>query len=307
MRVPTESASRRWLGFELNILRRLKFTTIAIPFAGEPDLDWYLKFWNKQVLSNDLCQWAASLSQAFVENRDETLSHDEVAELLAACDEPRPGLDNPALGEWMSETDAAWFDNLRSAIQRLESPYRRALAVAHALRVADYVFSFQRPTNRLRRPLSSVFFQLWRSQRQIFDNGRDNRSLNLDATAFVRQTRADLMFTRFPDPRGIGPRQQWRELWLRGSSTEWQRLVEAQRGRLGDTVLSKQHYLSLVDNFLAEARRIPRWAISHTEDGFLSIGEVAARVRKFRRLESIYHKDFSEVVGGRNTYLLITR
>ncbi|MEY3282249.1 MAG: hypothetical protein RIR86_262, partial [Acidobacteriota bacterium] len=60
--------NNRWLGFELNILRRLKFTSIAIPFAGAANLDWYLKFWGKEVYSNDLCQSAAAISRAYVEN-----------------------------------------------------------------------------------------------------------------------------------------------------------------------------------------------------------------------------------------------
>ena len=46
--------NRRWLGFELSVLRRLKFASLAVPFAGQPDLEWYLKFWGKQALTNDL-------------------------------------------------------------------------------------------------------------------------------------------------------------------------------------------------------------------------------------------------------------
>ena len=39
----TATTNRRWLGFELSVLRRLDFHSIAIPFAGQPDLGWYLK------------------------------------------------------------------------------------------------------------------------------------------------------------------------------------------------------------------------------------------------------------------------
>ena len=28
-----------WLAFELGVLRRLKFTSVALPFTGEPELD----------------------------------------------------------------------------------------------------------------------------------------------------------------------------------------------------------------------------------------------------------------------------
>ena len=65
---PWATPNRRWLGFELSVLRRLKFASVAIPFAGQPDLEWYLKFWGKQILDNDLCQWSWWSSRALVEN-----------------------------------------------------------------------------------------------------------------------------------------------------------------------------------------------------------------------------------------------
>ncbi len=311
MKPTAETTNRRWLGFELNILRRLKFSTIAIPFAGQPDLDWYLKFWGKQVRTNDLCQWAWWMARGYVENREETLTEDDVSFLLGDSYVPHRRLHNPALGNYLSEMDAVWFDNLWLNLRQLTSPYRQALAISHALKVGDYVFSFRPETAGLKRPLSEVFVHLWRRQREIIDNGKENTCANLEAGDFIRQTRADLMFARFPSARGLAAwrdgTSDWREIWVRGNAEEWEQLLSRRRGKLGDTVLSKQHYLELVDQFLAQARHIPTWAISHTEDGFLSSTELADRIKKFRRLEVIYHKDFSEVLGGRNTYLMIAR
>jgi hypothetical protein len=34
-----------WLGFELAVLRRLKFSSVALPFTGEPDIAIQLKRW----------------------------------------------------------------------------------------------------------------------------------------------------------------------------------------------------------------------------------------------------------------------
>jgi hypothetical protein len=45
-----------WLGFELNILRRLEFKSVAMPFTGEPTLGAYLKRRDVRVLANDLLQ-----------------------------------------------------------------------------------------------------------------------------------------------------------------------------------------------------------------------------------------------------------
>jgi hypothetical protein len=308
---PSHGPSRRWLGFELNILRRLKFSTIAIPFAGQPDLDWHLKFWNKEVHSNDLCQWAWWMARGYVENGTELLGADQIAQLLDEVYVPRRGLLNPALSQFFSEVDAVWFDNLRGAIDRLPSPNHQALAISHGLMVGTYALSFARGRSHLKRPLSDVFRQYLREQRQLHENGRQNRSRNLEATDFISQVDADLLFVRFPGPGGYADwsrqRADWKEVWVRGNLTEWEALVAGQHGRLGGTVLSKEHYLALMAQFLRAARHIPLWAISHTEDGFLTTAELANLVREFRRIDVIYHKDFSEVLGGHNTYLLIAR
>ncbi len=301
--------NRRWLGFELSVLRRLKFTSIAIPFSGQPDLGWYLKFWSKQILDNDVCQWAWWMSRALVENQDEALGEEDVSLILGEAYAPHRRLHNAALAPSMKEIDAVWFDNVWLNIQQIENEHRRALAYALALGVGDYVFSFRPETASLRRPLSEVFIALWRNSRHIVNNGKLNHSVNRDAHEFIRGAKADLMFARFPRPDGLSALRRgivgWRETWVRGTDGEWDALIENQRGRLGDNVVSKEHYLQLVSNFLARAKHIPQWAIAHTEDGFVSAAEIGETIKQFRRIDVTYNKDFSDVVGGRNTFIVI--
>lgn len=309
-----KTINRRWLGFELSVLRRLKYQTIAIPFSGQPDLDWYLKFWGKQVLSNDICQWAWSVSRALVENQGETLTEEDVSFALSEAYVPRRRLNNQALGRLtehpqISDIDVVWFDNLWLNIQQIENEYRRALAAMHVLRTLDYAFSFDAQTIDLRRPLSEVFINLWSCQWNIINNDQANYSVNRDAHEFIRGARSDLMFARFPRPEGLAGLRHgivgWRETWVRGSEDAWDMLIAGQRGRLGDDVMSKEHYLQLVSNFLLRAKHIQKWAISHTEDGFISAGEMADVIRQFRKIEITYNKDFSDVVGGRNTFIFV--
>lgn len=291
------------------MLRRVKFSSIAIPFAGRPDLDWYLKFWGKQVLNNDVCQWSWWMSRALVENQDETLSEEDVSQVLHQAYVPRRQLYNPALGRMMGEMDAWWFDNVWLNLQQIENERRRALGYLHALGVGDYVFSFTPETMSLRRPLSEVFEALWRSQRRVTNNSQANHSMNLDAHDFIRGLQVDLMYVRFPRPEGLAALREgtigWREVWTRGAANCWDALVEGRRGRIGDAVASKGRYLELIHNFLAAATHIRKWAISHAEDGFLSAAELGEAIKTFRPIEVTYTKDFSDVIGGANTYLII--
>ena len=301
--------NRRWLGFELSVLRRLKFASLAVPFAGQPDLEWYLKFWGKQALTNDLCQWAWWMSRALVENQGERLTDEDVSFVLQNAYVPQTRLYNTALRATLNELDAVWFDNVWQNIQLLPNEPQRAMAYTLALGVADYVFAFDDGTRELRRPLSQVFLHLWRSQRKLVNNGQRNAALNQDAHEFISAARVDLLFARFPRPQGLaglrGTLAGWREMWVRGHDMFWDELIAAQRGKLGDAVTAKQQYLQMVGNFLAKAKHIPKWAIAHADDGFLSAAELGETISQHRRIELTYHKDFSDVLGGLNAYIII--
>jgi hypothetical protein len=301
-------ASRRWLGFELSVLRRLKFSSIAIPFAGRPDLGWHLKCWGKQVITNDICQWSWWMSRALIENSRESLDVEDVAFILG---ENAPAEDVGVTGSFPLNADdeGTWFLKVRDNIHQLGSEQKRALAYLHALDVADYLRSFTRETEHLRRPLNEVFTALWRNQRPVIDNQQLNLAANQDAHDFIRGVRADCMFVRLPQPEGLvahDPVTRWRESWVRENESDWETVVAERAGKLGDSVVSKDHYLELVASFFERARHIPKWAIAHADDGFLSAAEVGELMRQFRRrVEVTYAKDFSGVVGGTHSYILI--
>lgn len=300
--------NRRWLGYELSVLRRIKFNSIAIPFSGQPELDWYLKFWGKQVFSNDLCQWSWWTARALVENQSETLREEDVTQILHNAYVPRRRFSNPALSQMLGEMDAWWFDNVWTNIQQIENPHQRALAYYHGLGVGDYVHSFTSDTIELRRPLSEVFELLWQQQRKVQNNEKDNRSTNLEASEFIGSTHADLMFAHFPRPEGLASQRDsvvgWREVWVRGSARGFDDLLTRVRG-FGDQVVSKGRYLDLIGKFLDNAKHIPKWAIAHPEDGFLTAAELGELIKTFRPVEVTYAKDFSEVSGGLNTYIIV--
>ena len=53
-----------WLAFELSILHRLNFSSVAIPLTGDPAIGNYLKRRNVRVAANDVLQsdWQRSLA-----------------------------------------------------------------------------------------------------------------------------------------------------------------------------------------------------------------------------------------------------
>lgn len=295
-----------WLAFELGVLRRLKFNSAAIPFAGEPNLGLYLKRWNVRVAAGAAMQWAWTRAAAYIENSSEKLSEADVSMLLEDAYLPRFTLANPALARWFSEMDAWWFDNLRSNAEQLASTPLRALALSLGMTVGDYVLSFDEETRSLRQPLSlnDVFRRAWQTQPPIVNNSLRNTSANLEAREFIAGQHTDLLFLRLPGPGQVREQRRnsvfaWREEWVRGGDDFWDEFESAQAGRLGSYVESKQQYLSLVEDLLRTAAHLPTWAIAYTEDGFISASELADTINRVRKVESIYTKDFSELMGTR--------
>jgi len=299
-----------WLNFELSILRRLKFSSIALPFTGEPNLSEQLKRWKVRVAANDPMMWAYTKATATVENYSERLTDDEIVSIVEDAYVPRERLDNPSLLNRFNETDAWWFDNVRFNAERFESPYKRALALTLGMMVGDYVRSFSDDNRHLREPLSlsRVMKELWEMMPFPYDNSLRSRASNQDVRAFIAERRSsDVMFLRLPPPIEPNALKQslvgWREEWLQGGDDFWEDMERTRAGKLGSRVQSKQQYLGFVEDLLHTAAHIPTWAIALTENGFITTDELVETVSRVRKVDTIYSKDFSDLLGVRASIL----
>ena len=295
-----------WLSFELGVLRRLKFASVALPFTGEPEIALQLKRWKVRVATNDPMIWSHTKATALVENYGERLSDEDLDTLLEEAYVPRDKLDNPSLTKWFNEADAWWFDNVRFNAEHLD-PYKRALALTAGMMVGDYVLSFNEQTRTLREPfsLSKTFRLMLDCLPPTYDNTLRNRSSNQDVRDFVAERQhTDLLFLRLPVPvmqtsAAREPITTWREEWLRGGDDFWIDLEKERVAKLGSRVQSKQQYLGFVEDLLRTASHIPAWAIAHTENGFISNEELVEKIGRVRKVEAIYSKDFSDLLGVR--------
>lgn len=295
-----------WLNFELSVLRRLKFSSIALPFTGEPNLGVQLKRWNVRVAANDAMMWAHTKATALIENDSERLSEEDREAILDDAYVPRERLDNPALRNWFNETDAWWFDNVRFNAERLDNQYKRAVALTIGMMVGDYVLSFTAETSHLREPLSlsRLFRQFAEALPFHHEGSLRSKAINQDTRAFVAERRhTDLLFLRLPTPMHLQTTPQqvlaWREEWLQGGDDFWGEFEKNRAGKLGSRVQSKQQYLGLVEDLLHTAAHLPGWAIAHTENGFISTDELVETISRVRKIDAIYSKDFSDLLGVR--------
>lgn len=302
-----------WLNFELSVLSRLKFSSIALPFTGEPNVCVHLKRRKVRVAANDPMTWAYTKAAALIENDSERLDENDIDELVDDAYVPRERFDNPALLNWFNETDAWWFDTVRFNAERFESPYKRALALTLGMMVGDYVLSFGEGTRHLREPLSlsRVYKKFNETIAFPYDNSLRSKASHQDVRAFVAERRqTDLLFLRLPAPVQPQASQHnayaWREEWLQGGDDFWVEFEKTRAGKLGSRVQSKQQYLGLVEDLLHTAAHLPAWAIAHTENGFISTEELVETVNRVRKVDAVYSKDFSDLLGVRAAIVTAT-
>lgn len=298
-----EPQQQSWLAFELNVLRRLKFASVVLPFADEPHLGAALKRWNARVSANDLTQAGFVKAVAAIENNGEKLSEEDAEIVLEDVYVPRYRLQNEALKNWFNETDAWWFDNVRANVEKLASHVKQAVALSVGLSVGEYVLSFTDETRELRQPLSKVYRRLLDATPAPFDNKQENVCRNKDAREFVAENfTSDLMFLRLPQAsKAVGRdalrQAAWREQWIHGDDNFWTNYEQARAGKLGAPTETKAQYLRFLEDVLQTAAHIPAWAIAHVEDGFITAQDIAETVGRIRRVDTIFTKDFTELTG----------
>lgn len=287
-----------FLAFEVNVLSRIDFDSMAMPFADRPDLGVAMKRRGKRVLANSVLrsEWNANL--ATIQNNTERLSEADLQAVLEDAYVPGYKLAIPALQKYFSETDAWWFDNVRRNLDRIESPYIFALAAMLAMNVGDYVLSFDDTTRELRRPLSAVYRRLWKNLPSPFNNSQNNSCQNKVANEFLAENFVDLLFLRIPQIRA--PQKHaanWREDWLNGANKMQARTSEIENGTFGSMPVSKSQRLRSLEEMLTIASNIKHWAIAHSDGGQLTTQDLIDVVTKLRRVDKVYTKDFSELTG----------
>ena len=292
------------LGFQASVLRQIEFRSIAIPFLNEVRLDWYLKAWGKLIFANGPSAWAGTVARATVEAAGE-LGEDIIGRILEDVYVPGVKLANLGLRRWFGETDAWWMDNLRRNIDALDDELTHAQALTLGLQTGDYALSFNAETRELRRPLTTVFWQLGGRAVAGPTAHPHNRSFNQPADDFIKHARADLLYLNLPSSRnsggGVEARSEWREAWVSGSPR-----AEVDRAT-PPAVLpqSRQSYLASIDRLLRPASHFKTWAVECHEPGLATAQDIVDLIKEYRPVRATYSKDVTEVAGGLRSYILV--
>ena len=174
----------------------------------------------------------------------------------------------------------------------------------------DYVFSFNQDTRELRQPLilPDVLRRLWLTLPSPVNNQHRNRSSNREIKDFLAERQDDLLFLRLPRANAGDTRSArmlaWREEWVRQGRGFWNDMAKDRAGKLGAHVVTKDQYLNQIEDVLRTAAHMQTWAIEAVGDGFVSTDELIECIRELRKVDAVYTKDFSELLGVRAVIII---
>ncbi|MER3631254.1 MAG: hypothetical protein C4325_03000, partial [Blastocatellia bacterium] len=282
-----------YVAFELSVLHRLKFKSVALPVNCDPTVAVFLKRRGIAVSTNDLTQADWYRSIAAVQNDSDTLDESDTDLILENAYEPKANLLNPDLEEIFGPIDAIWFDNVRRNLERLNSNLKFALAADLVFRVGQYVKSFDQDTKHLRRPLSRVFRDLNRRIEPPKLSTVSAQAATLSPEEFIAQSQGNLLFLRLNPLFAAGSsKPDWREIWLRGPEAR-------PASALCEKFTTRAGFFAYLARLLDRASHFDQWALSFLDDGFLTSTEIAEFLGRFRNVSAVYSKDFSELTGHR--------
>ncbi|MBK7995611.1 MAG: hypothetical protein IPK14_20215 [Blastocatellia bacterium] len=185
------------------------------------------------------------------------------------------------------------------------------MAIYAGILTGDYALSFSEETEFLKRPLSEIFLEMIKIANQIIDNQSYNRATNLEATEFVRRTKADLLYLNLPIPASIlkflNSSEAWKEAWVSETDYFYDELLTKVKDSPSGLVTTKEAYLQSISQILETAKHMPTWAIVFLEHLPLSLTEMVDEIKKHRSISGIYLKDLSEIAAQRKTYIVLAK
>lgn len=245
-----QGSKRKWADWIYESVKGLTFDSVLDVFGGTGAVAYRFKQAGKQVTYNDNLKFNAVIGRALIENNSVILDSETVDHLLLADPvfEYRSTISEIFAGIYFTDAENQWLDRVVQNInQQLADPYQQALALFAVyqaclvkrpynlfhrknlyVREAEVERSFGNKTT-WDKPFEKHFKRfVGEANSAVFDNGRLNKSLNLDA--FELPAGYDLVYIDPPylNSRGIGVDYQHFYHFLEGLTdySDWDKRID---------------------------------------------------------------------------------
>jgi len=224
-------------------------------FSGGANVAYHFKRKGMKVIANDLLRFPYHLARAVIENSSEKLTDEDVEKILAPNPDAGTFIVDQFYGYYYTKPVLRWLDQVWANIQKLHG-YKKDLALAALGSTVKAKSAFgQFSRSKMHRkaglesdlpavtyaaqagasleqsqlsnpPLSKFIESFKRSVRQlnnlVFDNGKECKAFNLDATEAVRRYGADVLYLDPPYVTEFGSNDYEDSLhFVEGLMTRW--------------------------------------------------------------------------------------
>ncbi len=322
---PQYLGSKHLLGPWLQQFIPQDIQVVCDAFAGSQSMAFLFKQLGFRVITNDFLNFNHQIGLALIANRNITLDAQDWEMLLQANPAPEQYnlIENTYTDIFFTREQCQAIDAIRGNIDRLENIHKRALALAILNRsltrkVTMGHFAHQQALNyakdperikrnrSLIRPVQEIMADLRPEYNQaVFDNGRENRSYNLDVFALLPALQdVDLLYLDPPYCNSHADYQSFYHLpetismyWKDKEFINRNRRYAPKRhsgfDQKGEVLLSLQRLFAL-------AQAIPHWLISYNDRSYPDIQTLCELISQYRPLR-VERKEYQNGRGGRGS------
>lgn len=187
-------SKRKLLGEIWSVASRFEFDTVVDLFSGSGIVGYMFKSQGKTVISNDYMSMSSTFTKAMIENNTVTLSKEEAEDLLIQHGNIDNFVSEKFQGLYYTDEENKLIDILRSNISAIDDQYKKAIAMTALIRACTkkrprgiFTYTGHRYDDGrkdLQKTLSQQFLEAVDAvNNAIFDNHKDNKSINGDAMA----------------------------------------------------------------------------------------------------------------------------
>jgi adenine-specific DNA methylase len=294
-------------------------------FSGSQSVSFLFKRLGFKTISNDFLNFNHQIGKALIENKSCILTNADLSVLFGqSLNKSEFNLmETVFTGVFFNREEAEFIDNFRANIPLLNNPYKQAMALTvmnrsltrkitmghfghtQALTYANDPERIKR-NRSLIRPIKDLFLELLPAYNNaVFDNGRENKSYNLNILElFPLLPDVDLVYFDPPycdshaDYQGFYHLlETYTEYWKDKKFINGIKRYEPQRYSGFD---KKRDVLASFAKLFESSREIPHWLISYNNRSYPGIEEFEKLISKYKDI-NIETKTYKNGRGGKGS------
>ena len=286
-----------------DVTKEFKSESVLDLFSGSGVVSYMFKTQGKRVISNDYMAMCSTFTKSLIENNSTTLSDSDVHKLLTPA---KAGSSNFVAetfqGLYYTDAENKLIDLIRSNINGMRNPYKKALAMSALIRacvkkrprgIFTYTgFRYDDGRKDLLKTFEEQFIDAVNALNEaVFDNGKENAAFRGDAIA-CRQ-KADLVYIDPPYYSPLSDNEYVRRYhFVEGLACGWKDVeiqwhTSTRKFKNYPTPFSTKNGASEAFDKIFAKHRDSVLVVSYSSNSLPSLDEMVAILSRYKKVEVV--------------------